>query len=77
MRSELHVPQNPLLSLVSVRSTEAARIFSDEEDLFRPAAVDVSAEVGQRRLKQLDWTAVGAAAFVYAIAFAAWLLLAN
>ena len=48
-----------------------------ESDLFRlapPAAKGVRA---QEFFRRIDWTAVGTAAFVYAVAFAAWLYLAK
>jgi hypothetical protein len=77
MRSELRVPQSPMLSLVSVRSIESSRPFEDEAELFRLAAADSSDDHPQGKLRNMDWTAVGAAAFVYAIAFAAWILLSR
>ncbi|HUR37837.1 MAG TPA: hypothetical protein VM009_08470 [Terriglobales bacterium] len=77
MRFQLRVPHSPLLSLVSVRSMEAVRPLADEAELFRLAAADSSPDHPQSSFARIDWTAVGAAAFVYAIAFAAWVLLAR
>jgi hypothetical protein len=48
-----------------------------ESDMFKLAPPTETKVRVHGFFRRIDWTAVGAAAFVYAVAFAAWLYLAK
>jgi hypothetical protein len=79
MRLQLHVhtgsPEGFIPQLAESVFVER-RQAANAQDQFRLAAETV-APTSKSWFARIDWTAVGAAAFVYAIAFAAWLYLAK
>ena len=76
MRPQLHAQHGPPAGFIS-SLTEPPQAAEPLADLLRLAPAASVPERPRTLWERIDWTAVGAAGFVYAIAFAAWVYLAR
>ena len=76
MRPQLHVPSGPPAGFIP-SLTEIPQAAEPLDEMLRLAPAVPVKERPRALWERVDWTAVGAAGLVYAVAFAAWVYLAK
>ena len=75
MSLRVHPLPDPVERLIPVRS-KSPQLREALDELLRPAArLPPAPKFLILRLARIDWTAVGAAGYIYALAFTVWLYL--
>ena len=75
MRPQLYVQPAPPEGLLSL--AKISQPSESIDDLLTLAPPATTRESARSFLHRIDWTAIGAGAFVYTVTFAAWLYLAK
>jgi hypothetical protein len=73
VHTQTHTSENrPYINGLRSHRTESA-----EQNIFVVAAANAQTLTPRNWFRRMDWTAIGTAAFVYAVAFAFWVWLAR